>query len=611
MLDLDNDLDLQCELELFCGEPPAVHSITAGDADLRQVLCFGATEAFSGLRFLPGASVCIETARGRLHAFQWEGQAGELPHGAFPALAAIADAASPAQGPGCTLLQFEYRRNGWRVLEVEDELAELFTDGPPQGGEPQAARLTGHDAGLLAAEPREPADALWSALGARFPELDRPELRERAWKRLYACAAPLVEAFLARLQPLAVDACRALSRPGIGAYNAIAHPVPRIALYRAQALRAVPAVGVILIDKQDNWLLPLRLAIDSRASLAAAAARALKVRKEAIRFLAGKELQALGLDDPEASELWLGAPHYVMACIAAVDPAHRPATGREWAAFHALIRPLRQWQEYLPGLIAPFLRRAGKRGYADTLASVERKLRHATHLADFGSYLHSLWRAARGRRRNADPEAEAEFRRTYSSTRGLPRLAMEAERWRKAVLRETTRLMAELEKETGAGPIELPFTPPETIEGHRIVFLDSGAEMVAESLRMSHCVETLYPATVRGERLAFSIRDESGRAIATFDVSLRPAKGRCVVKLNELNGPGNEPACPAACGIVLKFQIQVAALLEGREAAVAAWLEDRKRRLVGALERQRQRLAKDAELAATRPFLARSGLVDE
>src|SRR5690606_6208647 len=115
-------------------------------------------------------------------------------------------------------------------------------------------------------------------------------------------------------------------------------------LYRAQVAISVPVIAKVLAESDDDTLLPLRLAIDMRRELAPAAAATFGVQPEVIRFLSGVNVDTIGLWDSEIEALWTKDTGYVLRALAAIDPSQRPMDETDWAAFHALIRPMRQWR---------------------------------------------------------------------------------------------------------------------------------------------------------------------------------------------------------------------------------------------------------------------------
>lgn len=614
MFELDEILEEPCAtpervstaLASYCANLPAVRMVPDADPELRQMVAFGARLlAAEALQLDNAAWFCIETSRRRVHAFRCDGGGMVLPLAAVSSLAALADAASLPYGPACAALELVFERRGWRVVQIVEELQDLSIlfeeSGAPAGG----SKLIGADCQLFASEPEEPADALLRAFLGQYPGFDEAATRNAAWRQLSGRARLHLDAFLSNLQPMAVEACRRLHCRSLKAFNALTHDRQRLALYRSQLAAAVPVLAKVLAESTEACLLPLRLAVDMRLELAGAGASAFGVKRELIRFLSGVEVEEIGLDDPEVEALWLNEPQYVLGALAAVEPAHRPSGLEEWAAFHELVRPLRQWQDHFPALIAPFLCYAGRRGFVATRDTVLRRLGHLELLVAFGEYLDCLEKGMRRSRRVASAEEGQRFRRDYAARRGLLRLALEAHRWRGRVARETTRRIAALEQATRRPELAWPFAMPQEVHGLSIVFLASGAAMVAESLRMSHCIETLYPEAVRGERLPFSVRNSAGEAVATFDLSLRQHPAGWRVELNALSGPRNGEPTPAVAGAVASFIKSASEAASGNEAAIERWLTGCKGRKVQLLERDRERFVRAAEREAIRPILQR------
>jgi hypothetical protein len=256
-------------------------------------------------------------------------------------------------------------------------------------------------------------------------------------------------------------------------------------------------------------------------------------------------------------------------------------------------------------LVAPFLRHAAKRGFQSTLSSCVRRHGDPARLADFHDFAAALeTRMKRYRRCSAEADDQARDVIDYAARRGLIRLADDVQKWRHALARQVSARMAVLESVGGGGRLTIPFPMPTEINGCRILFLDSCAAMVQEGLTMEHCIASLYPACARGERLAFSIRDATNRAVATFDVSFTALGEHFDVGVNELSGPKNSDASPAAAELVATFRRTLQERSKEQANELRAWLASRSTLSTRMLEREQAKFIKQAEQAAIEPFAA-------
>lgn len=391
-------------------------------------------------------------------------------------------------------------------------------------------------------------------------EAAEPLLRRAQWE---LCA------FFGSVDRATLDACVSFGLDTLRGFNALAHADPRIALYRRQAVAALPILA-LLWNRSDSAV-PERVtqAVDRREPLFRAVAEAWEVPKETIRFLGGKTPEHLGLDDGgEGWRTWLHDPGWMLRALSAIAPEHRPRTRVEWGAFYEMVGAFRRCEGLPVRLTHAFLREAGRQGLCAARDAFIRRHAGLSALSASREFLHALTMELKYRAACADPAHTAAL---LAEAVGLDRLLRCSKRWLDLTAQKTTARLTV--NQDGQEPFPPPFPVPAMMRGFRLVFLDGFGALVEEGLRMSHCIPMLYPECARGRRLAFSLRNADGSPCATFDLSLVRGRRGAHAVLNELRGPGNESAPEECRKAVEELVAEVDAGLQGNPQLADQWPE--------------------------------------
>ena len=558
-----------------------VHQTVVDSHSLRQFFAVGIRCTPHPSVMLNYAFVCVETVRRRVHAFRYVGPTVRLEDGALEELGALADAIYDQGFHDCSSWSIDYVEGvGCRIPETHIK--------PSYSGHMRGRRVVtrlciprgGGEFGAWFDLPLLNLDLLEEAVGKCAIKMfirNYPQFETADWtpmQPLIIAARARIDTFVAGLQPAALDACRLSERDSVRAFNAFASSEDRIARFRGQAAAAFPILGLLCAERWEPDMLAIRLAIDRRLPLIETAARSFDVRKDVIRFLAGKSMDHLGLNAlPKAERFWIDSPGVVLKALDAIEPDHRPRERADWLAFHHFIGQFDEWHTIPRELIQPFFRDAGKRGLQATREWMAKRYASESAIADCKDFLDSL--AGETTLTDEDWMVGATAMWHFIVARGMRKVLDDSRKWHSAFASEAASRLSVLKDLESEPASSFPFDVPKAIDGFQIVFLDRYSALVEEGLRMSHCISTLYADARTGSRLPFSVRTLEGRSLASFDISLMLHPSGFEAVLNELRGYRNAHVPDDCKQAVTRFLVLVQGEARAHQEATQAWLEEK------------------------------------
>jgi hypothetical protein len=308
---------------------------------------------------------------------------------------------------------------------------------------------------------------------------------------------------------------------------------------RRQAVERLPILAAAASDP-DAGRGGLLIAIDNGVAGSKALAIAYRIPLWVTRRLQGVRAQWLNMLDPERPERHREL-RYLLRVLAEIGPDRWPETDGEWEVFREIfdvfLGRLRRAEidgmaEFDHRVAGALLRELGSSGWRAARRRIERQygsLHEFDGCMEFFRYLVLLFRSVKGRheragvcdqRRPRTPEPGNE-QIIVEVLRSTPaRLLSAARHWKQAELCEAIARQAAPSKGT---PLEFPLRDPLLMRGYLIHPLLDQAAMVMEGLAMHNCVGKLYHQCRVSSQRMFSIRDQTGNRLSTFDLSFNVA----------------------------------------------------------------------------------------
>ena len=573
------DKALETALGEFVQQNWIVHQTVVGSDSLRQFFAVGIRCTPHPTLMFNYAFVCVETVRRRVHAFRYLGPPVRVEEGALEELGALADTIYDQGFHECQSWSIDYVEGvGCRTQETHSDSVWRVVKRlciPPGVGK----FCAWFDLPLLN------PDLLEEAVGKCAIKMfirNYPQFESAYWSAdrtpmqpLIIAARARIDAFIAGLQSGALDACKVSDRDSVHAFNAFASSEDHIARFRGQAAAAFPILGLLCAERREPDMLAIRLAIDRRQPLIETAARSFDVRKDVIRFLAGKSLEQLGLNvRSKAERFWIDSPGVVLKALDAIEPDHRPRERADWLAFHHLIVQFDDWYTIPRELMQPFFRDAGKRGLQATREWLAKRYASESAIADCKDFLDSL--AGETTLTDVDRMVGSTAMWHFIAARGMRKVLDDSRKWHSVVAREAASRLSVLKNLESEPASSFPFDVPKAMDEFQIVFLDRYSALVEEGLRMSHCIANLDQAARTGHRLPFSLRTLEGRSLASFDISLMLQPSGFEAVLNELRGYRNAHVPDDCEQAVTRFLASVQVEARAHEEATQEWLIEKR-----------------------------------
>ena len=338
----------------------------------------------------------------------------------------------------------------------------------------------------------------------------------------HATLSAALTAFAAELDADVLAVVRAGGTPSIATYNHYWTGSDRQRRNRLQAAKTHPRFSGLLCD---DWR--LRRAVDTGLPLTQALAEHFHVRTATIqrtRQLAPECVPDAAL--PSALQALDALPNTAM-----------PVSSGDWSVFlglHAGLMALAQTiGADLGVLVRPFAS-----GWQEGLQALERKLSAPLDIDAMFEMMHCAYvygvRPAvqtglteRGSKRIMPIEAPASFFPLWFGRYGLQRLAQMAGEWRDAHGRFSIERLGINDRLGAAASLTWPALLPTQVshDGLRVIELTSRHALELEGRRLEHCVASYAVKCLMADSSLFSIRDQHGQPLSTFEVRVPVAGG--------------------------------------------------------------------------------------
>lgn len=170
----------------------------------------------------------------------------------------------------------------------------------------------------------------------------------------------------------------------------------------------------------------------------------------------------------------------------------------------------------------------------------------------------------------------------FASRTGIRKLILMSRRWHDLYACAIRAIAKARGSESGAEAAIALLEEPMRIGDLSIVQLRTESDFFVESAEMGHCVASLFDSALAGRAVYFSVRNEAGFCVSTFDLTIRRAIGAHQVVLNEHRGPRNCRPVPEALAAVREFCRR----LSERDVAeaVARYLENIESTMAGQID---------------------------
>lgn len=358
-------------------------------------------------------------------------------------------------------------------------------------------------------------------------------------------------AFCAELDQNVLAAVRADAEATAAVYNHYLADHATKSRNRIQAALSHPRFAMRL---RQDW--QLRRAVDAGSPLTQRLAEHFQVRATTIQRLRG-------LTQDVVPEQTLTA---VLRHADLLPPDALPTASEDWLVFQRLADGLDNLVERAglsrSAVLAPF-----RGGWAAGLAQVEQRLGAQLDLDTILEMMHCAYHygvlpavegalAERGRSVKLSPIPPAAFFPLWFSRYGLVRLAQMARRWGEAYAQLSLQRLGSGQDGETKPALRWPslLDAGATHAGTRVVELTSYAALEIEGQRMQHCVASYAIKCLTAESAIFSIRDEAGVPLSTFEVRVPVS---APPGLLQQHGRANRPPDAAQQALAQRFVAQV------------------------------------------------------
>lgn len=386
--------------------------------------------------------------------------------------------------------------------------------------------------------------ALANALGRASGKTGTAVLEHATLKRALG-------AFRAELDPEVLACVREEGEANWAVYNHYVADQGTKSRNRIQAALSHPRFAALL---REDWR--LRRAVDAAAPLIPHLVERFQVSAATIR-----RARNLPQDSVPQQELPALLRHADL-----LPPEAMPKTADDWVVFRRLAYGLETLVQRAgiarSAALAPF-----RGGWAIGLAELERRLDTPFDADAILEMMHCAYHygvrpaveralAERGRAAKLSPTPPAAFFPLWFSRYGLLRLAQMARHWGEAHSQfSLQRLGAKQGDETDANLRWPPFLDAGASHaGMRVVELTSYAALDLEGRRLEHCVASYAGKCLTADSAIFSIRDETGAPLSTFEVQVPDSAPPALL---QHHGRANRPPEAAQQALARRFVVQV------------------------------------------------------